>query len=76
MTVETFREALLNYSDIISFTTYRDGADLEIILRNKTGRNAIYESLAVEHLPAYKCLSCQLEPAYYKAWYTLAEASL
>jgi hypothetical protein len=70
MTIETFREALLQYSDIIEFNVYRNDLDIEIILRNKTGRNAIYDSIALNHLPDYKCLSCQLEPTYYKAWYT------
>ena len=70
MTIESFREALLSYSDIIEFKLHRDGLDLEIILKNKTGRNSIYENLASTHLSDYKCLSCQLEPAYYKAWYT------
>lgn len=71
MTIQTFRDAVLQYSDIIVFETYYNDTVLEITLRNKTGRNAIYEGLASTHLPDFKCITCQLEPSYYKAGYIL-----
>ena len=70
MTIESFKESIINYADIIEFKTYTNEYELEVILQNKTGNESIYENLANEHLSDFICLSCHMElNGYFKAWY-------